>query len=562
MRDIKSTTWGIVTNGDDWIVVSQHDCFVNEFITPDAIRRVKTLSDLQYTLRDFIASAQVLDGTAAQEENLETADWPEIASECASAKDFIRKVVGHESANIQTNLTDAYLGLEAVEIANSLFPNGRYLAALEFNFPDGVIAPVDISSRLSEIEDLGCSEVIGVAFGSLEDTAARQCRAFVLSNHKLDTTALIEPSLPGSRAEDQFIRISNIWSEASWEPAVNALSTAPLKKQFHEDIARWFGDTDRSANSLRHLIQVMFVWLLRQRRVISDNALWEQSRQPAGEYEVHNHILWLFSEVLANPKANRRKTNDAWKNDLIEHLPFLNGSLFSAISQKQEPQRLKNSEYLSSDGLFAILGRYDWTLHDSTGYASESALDPNMLGDMFEQLILRIEGPRIEGKNLKMPNGTYYTPQDIADEMVADALAAWLSPQFRGVSYLKLRRVFHPFPTDKVWQEWDSETVGCLLRAVSKTMILDPCWGSGVFSVAIMQSLCRARCRLLEAIGETADRSKIFEEIIEKQLNAVDIHPMAVLITRLRLFIALIDSRFGTGASSSAKGGASNLCRT
>ncbi|MCY4152779.1 MAG: Eco57I restriction-modification methylase domain-containing protein [Aestuariivita sp.] len=545
MRGIKNTTWGIVTNGDEWIVVPQNNGIVEEFITRDAIRCVRTLSDLRSTLYDVISSVQDSPVTSTQKEESNKGDWLEIASECASAKDFIRKVAGYNNVDIRSSQTDAWLRLEGREyIADSLFPVQSHIAALEFNFPDRFIAPADISHRLSEIEDLSCSDVIGVAFVGIENKEApRQCRAFVLSKQILHTTALIEPNLPGPRAEDQFIKISNTWSKESWQPATIALSTAPLQKQFHEEIARWFEGTDSSENTLRHLIQVMFVWLLCQRGIVLDNALWEQTRKPSCEHEVHNHILWLFTEVLANPKKKRRKTDDEWKNDLVARTPFLNGSLFAALSQEQEPQRLKNCNYLNSDGLFAILGRYDWTLHDCTGYASETALDPKMLGDMFEQLMLHIEGPRIEGKNLKMPHGTYYTPQDIAEEMVVDALATWLSAQFPSVGYFQLRRVLHPSPSEKVWHEWDSETVGKLLSALSKTTILDPCCGSGVFVVATLQSLCRARCRLAETSNETLDQAEIFEEIIEKQINAVDIHPLAILITRLRLFITLIDSR-------------------
>ena len=315
--------------------------------------------------------------------------------------------------------------------------------------------------------------------------------------------------------------------------------------------------TQHGTSELRHLIRVMFAWLLQERGVLPDNALWDHGRTPKGKFEAHRHINWLFTEVLATPPELRRPQTDPWKQYLVDVVPFLNGSLFSRLAKSDMPQRIPNDSYLGQNGLLSLLSRYDWTLHDRTGYASESALDPTMLGDMFERLILNTEGPRLEGEGAaythrKMPGGTYYTPQDVADEMAADAVAEWLAPQLTSVPWTDVRSLVHSTPNWYGWRDWNTAVKRKASRLLARVTVLDPCCGSGVFTLAMLHALWRAKRRLAPSKGAAA-HLRDFERIIEHQLYAVDIHPMAVLITRLRLFIALIDARTRSGNDSTAQ---------
>ena len=292
----------------------------------------------------------------------------------------------------------------------------------------------------------------------------------------------------------------------------------------------------------------MFTWILQEREILPDNALWDQGRLPSKAYEVHGHIEWLLAKVLGTPKRDRQRVeSDDWKEGLNRSVPFLNGSLFTALSSAERPRRLSNGMYLAEDGLLSILRRYDWTLCDRTGYQSETALDPSMLGEMFEQLMLKTEGARLEGgtQQRKMPGGTYYTPQDVADEMTADAIAGWLSRRVSRIEWGHARELVHPIAAGDGWRRWDTSTKRDVARLLTDVTVFDPCCGSGVFTLAMLHGLWRALRRLRS--GRTAPRDMEF--IIERQLYAADIHPMAVLITRLRLFIALIDARLRHGSS-------------
>ncbi len=104
----------------------------------------------------------------------------------------------------------------------------------------------------------------------------------------------------------------------------------------------------------------------------------------------------------------------------------------------------------------------------------------------------------------------------------------------------------HPAPLPEVIDKLEPDVKSKIGELLRKVTVLDPCSGSGVFIVSVLQGLRRAGQRLGERLGWQA-----METIIKEQLCAVDIHPLAVLITRLRLFIALIDKGSGDGQGMS-----------
>ena len=544
-RQSADGTWGIVTNGTHWIVTRREGERARPFVLTPEIQ-ARSLADIQKALADVAKeSPRAVKPLLADTD----ADWLAAAAECSSPEDFVERVTEARLLGGVESAYEAAYGLVAEHPPGAeLLPQPVYVTCLRLDFPDGMLSPLDISQEVPNLGPAVGGRIIGVAFtDGVGATPARLCRGFIYDGVHLYATALIDPYLPGSRAERQFAALSTRGADASPKAVIEALSSVPLHHRFHEEIGKWFIGTRHGANELRHLIRVMFAWLLQERGILPDNALWDQGRMPGKKFAVHRHVNWLFTEVLAGPKGSRDPGTDDWTSSLVDEAPFLNGSLFSKLSRADMPEALSNDAYIGRDGLLTILGRYDWTLHDRTGYASESALDPTMLGDMFEQLILKTEGPRLEGAggnyvHRKMPGGTYYTPQDVADEMAADAIAGWLSPKLPGIEWACVRDLAHPSPATQEWAGWTTAKKGRASELLGQVTVLDPCCGSGVFTLAMLHGLWRAKRRLSPAQGGQPLLDDL-EAIIERQLHAVDIHPMAVLITRLRLFIALIDAR-------------------
>ena len=533
-------TWGVVSNGVDWIVVKKDDDKIPATAMGHPVQAT-TLSQVTKVLAPIRASL-----TGEPERRTDEADWFELLCGNQTPRQFIRELTDNA---VRETSGVAWARVGASSTSPDVFaPPPIFLVCLSSSFPDGRLTHDDIADELpSEITE--CS-AIGVAFTDHKST--RHARGFVW-NGEIKATALVDVSMPGSRAQRQVEGLAECCTRNDIEAAVKVLETERLHSLFYEQLGEWVSGAGCGINELRHLIRVLFVWLLQVRGVVPEHALWDSSDdlgalQPGA---LHRHILWLMDDVLAKPNHSRPDGVNDRQTHLLETVPFLNGSLFAPLLPSDQTREFTNEQYAHKNiGLFSILGRYDWTLTDRSGYATESAIDPSLLGDIFERLILDTikrdqdqgDGSGYGQREGKMPGGTYYTPQDLADEMVTDALAGWTEREIR--DDVDLQALFHPVPKRRTWKALRPKQVEDILAALQDVSILDPCCGSGAFVVAVLQALCRAHRRLHAIGGPSADvfpAYRVLERAIERNVCAMDIHPLAVLITRLRVFVALMD---------------------
>ena len=220
-------------------------------------------------------------------------------------------------------------------------------------------------------------------------------------------------------------------------------------------------------------------------------------------------------------------------NGILDRAPFLNGSLFA--KDVDDPElKLPIDIYWNVDedapGLFTIFSRYHWTTDEHRPGESEQTLDPELLSNLFEQLIT----PTEEGKEPppRQPQGTYYTPADVADEMVKDALAAAI--QVRASGLLTHEQLLSLFG--------DSDEVIPAIGPSEITVLTDQIESLRIFDAAVGSGECLFSCliALKTALGKLNGRKvDLTREIIKNQLAGQDINALATQITRLRLFIAI-----------------------
>ena len=132
----------------------------------------------------------------------------------------------------------------------------------------------------------------------------------------------------------------------------------------------------------------------------------------AGESFYHDVLHPLFFETL-----NKQRAKNASPFGVI---PYLNGGLFALEDEDKRFVHLDNELFdaNSEGGLLYFLNRYNFTIEEDTPLESQVALDPEMLGKVFENL-LEVEE---RGKS-----GTFYTPRPVVAFMCREALAAYLS---------------------------------------------------------------------------------------------------------------------------------------
>ena len=331
---------------------------------------------------------------------------------------------------------------------------------------------------------------------------------------------------------------------------VNTVAAKGVRKEFYEKITEgWTLRQYRKATGnqkqrhayreavLRHLIRTVFAWILKEDGKLPTEVFDEAfaKRQAKGDY--HDQILtFMFHERLNQAEPTRAAHGSKEVEKALDGTRFLNGSLF-ARHKDDSMLQMSDTDYFGTDpkspGLFTILGEYDWTASEHTPHSSDQTIDPEVLSNLFENLIAVTQ----YGTNVpdRMPAGTYYTPADVALEMVKDSLTEAVkdyAPQHW--TKTDLRELFGDEDVTPP-QSTEAERQR-LATQIRKLTIYDPAVGSGEFPFTACTTIRMA----LQKLGTPDDNASVTRDIISRQLFAQDINPMAVQVTRLRLFIAII----------------------
>jgi hypothetical protein len=235
--------------------------------------------------------------------------------------------------------------------------------------------------------------------------------------------------------------------------------------------------------------------------------------------------------------------------ELFGNVPFLNGGLFECLDKdtpdsngkivycdgfscrkdKQFRVHIPNILFFDKDkGIIPLLGKYNFTIEENSPNDVEVALDPELLGKVFENL-LGTYNPETK-ETARKQSGSFYTPREIVNYMVDESLTAYLK-QAVGEQY---EDVFRKLFNEKLKIEVALKKQ--IYEALRNGKILDPACGSGAFPMGILN---RIICMM-----ENLDYShSIFElklHLIENCIYGVDIQSIAVQISKLRFFISLI----------------------
>jgi len=302
----------------------------------------------------------------------------------------------------------------------------------------------------------------------------------------------------------------------------------------------------------------------------------------------------LFYEAL---RIDRRHDDDYYSRFNCK-IPFLNGGLFDPIGGYDWvhtdillPNELfsnqnKTKEGDTGNGILDIFDRYNFTVKEDEPLEKEVAVDPEMLGKVFENLL--------EVKDRKS-KGSYYTPREIVHYMCQQSLINYLNTELnKGVTLyqnigdiqtnafgnetkvgqldLTVKHKSGPQITkedietlikygeqfgeneatvEARGKETDtyfyklSENIRKNAKVIDEKLanikVCDPAVGSAAFPVGMMHEIVKTR-NMLSAYINDPDRTiyHFKRECIEKALYGVDIDPGAVEIAKLRLWLSLL----------------------
>ena len=446
---------------------------------------------------------------------------------------------------------DQLVSLESA--GNAQLPKDAYLAAHR----DGVTVayiPLD-NADTNRVNGI----VVSAAAKALSNILADDL-LLVFTNRDRDQLHIISPDLSGNRPKlqrlvaykDQLQRtvpeqIAKMWDNYGnkgrtlREAIAEAFNVEPVTKEFFQTY-RWLFEEAKeqitgftpAEEEQKHLFtqtlfnRLMFVYFLSRKGWLKFDgntdylkALWTNYDPKASTGNFYlTRLRTLFFNGLNNPDAGNLPEDE---KALIGEVPFLNGGLF----EETDLDKHKNIE-IPDETIGHILAdlfdRFNFTVMESTPYDVEVAVDPEMLGKVFEELVT--------GRH---DSGAYYTPRPVVSFMCREALKGYLEGKETGLDADAITRFVDEHDTSGI------SLIGAprVSEALSDVTVVDPACGSGAYLLGIMQELIELQT-ILYNIG--VDAKKIYDlklEIIQRNLYGVDIDEFAVNIAMLRMWLSL-----------------------
>ena len=331
-------------------------------------------------------------------------------------------------------------------------------------------------------------------------------------------------------------------------------------KNFQKEITRTHG-LESQANGLAELLlnRLLFLYFIQKKGWLDQKRdylyarfkeCWRKSPDTDSYYSV------VLNPIFEN--LSTRHSDDA----TLGVVPFLNGGLFeqerTTQSQRVARARMSVSNHLFKRIFEDLLERFNFTVTEDTPFDVEVAIDPEMLGKIFESLILQMEvDPEKDRRKL---TGSYYTPRPIVHFICQQSLAGYLLKQFKNDEdddaqlRARIERLLALPPADQLDEQEERDLVrlfskqeaSALRAATLNCRICDPAVGSGAFPVGMlheMTSVIGRFDRIVHGAAALHKRNYDYETkkaIIENCLYGVDIQEEAVRLCELRLWLSLI----------------------
>ena len=256
------------------------------------------------------------------------------------------------------------------------------------------------------------------------------------------------------------------------------------------------------------------------------NYIYDSTVNYIGDNYFNDVLEPLFYEAL-----NKKRENYLYLGDKI---PFLNGGLFSPLENyrwKETNFAIPNDIWFNSKhtGFLDILSQYNFTVDESDPTEQDIAVDPEMLGKIFESLLDPEE---------RHDNGAHYTPREIVHFMCIESLAYNVSTKFNlEFTDVKNYILYGNSLENKIEIK---EKAKLIFEYLKNIRIVDPAVGSGAFLVGMLNEILKLRINLAELEGIKYSKYGLKKEAIQNSLFGVDIEYDAIEIAKLRLWLSLI----------------------
>ena len=356
---------------------------------------------------------------------------------------------------------------------------------------------------------------------------------------------VVERDLPRRTVVEQ---VSNIyWKRQDTGSIRQALTQAfdvePVTREFFKEYKRVFEAMENritgfgAEREAKHRFvqtlfnRLMFVYFLSRKGWLTFkddkdylNALWADYQATEGEKKNFyiDRLRLLFFAGLNNYRSEDF-TSEPETHRLIGQVPFLNGGLFEKTDLDTRDGVSVSDEAIEPI-LSDLFNRFNFTVMESTPFDVEVAVDPEMLGKVFEELVTS-----------RHDSGAYYTPRSVVSFMCREALKGYLAGQNTGVS----PEIIAHFVDQRDTGDIPVVSAKRIASALDEVTVVDPACGSGAYLLGMMQELVDLQTTLFNAGATPKGLYDLKLHIIQRNVYGVDIDDFAVNIARLRLWLSL-----------------------
>ena len=519
-------------------------------------------------------------------------------------------------------------------------PESKNNAALTLAFvdrrPSRTRRGYDVLKKVSLLREIQCEEPHRGHLDILVQLSLAQRWQWILDKDKSrDFDGFLAAWLDELDAEAlnrRFYKELYRWFEWARAIAVFPYQPKARDKAERDDAERDKAERDKAATDsvIRIITRMMFIWFIKEKKLVSDKLFYEEKISPLlanynaakGDTYYRAILQNLFFATLNTDISDRRFSNcnnddhrnpnlfrykDLMRNPdailkLMNQTPFINGGLFDCLDDFEgvrkggkrvdcftdHPPQRKNlrvpntlffAEGIERPGLLTIFKKYKFTVEENTPVEQEVALDPELLGKVFENLLAEVNPET--SNTARKETGSFYTPRAIVDYMTDESLVAYLAAKVPGGGdgqwQKKLLGLLNYAKNE--CENIVKEKIAPLVKAIADIKVLDPACGSGAFPMGVLNKLALALSKLdpknkewkklqkqraasaaydafrggdyaqnaralrLKEINDTfAYYSEPFGRklyLIQNSIFGTDIQPIACQIAKLRFFISL-----------------------
>jgi len=390
-----------------------------------------------------------------------------------------------------------------------------------------------------------------------------------------------------------------------------------IKLPFKPD---YIDEKENTKNFLvRLLARTLFCWFVKEKGLIKPQLLeltdWEENKykltsdiNETNFLKSNSYYRGVLQNIFFNAlnKKEKKSLKDfGWLKYLhpdvniewFTTIPYLNGGIFDKLHEDNHKESIEDAvinipnflfygieideevttgrgaraktevQSVEHKGLNGILKSYKFTLDENTPFEEDIALDPEMLGLVFENLLAELDPNLDEStiKSIRKLTGSYYTPRKTIFEMVNDSLFLYLVKYItdKYPTLTNIRKQVSDLVYFNILHTDNKLFCKAVVNGLDKFKMLDPACGSGAFPMGMLHRMVDI-LKMVDPHNElwielklnnvdVAQRTE-FKKVLSTHLDdygrklgiirdsiyGIDIQPMAVQITKLRFFISLL----------------------